>query len=184
MRKREITGVSGSEDSAQAVGPQGRACTPAKIYMKTSLTRIYFKGVLNFIVQPWTFLCLGIGLSHKTGSLFIMPAAILAAFGSLMLMIIPACEDAILLSAYKKKSTLPSATALPEKKEDFFIFITCSPLVLILFGVSLEQALLYLLLLCAFSYTLIWIVKTLQIILSKKLDVLYLESIKKYDANL
>ncbi len=74
----------------------------ARFTKRSSVTGYYFDTILNFIVQPLFFMSLGVWLSGNGVSQAPFWAAI-ASYGSLMLMILPMTEDAVLLSIYRKK---------------------------------------------------------------------------------
>jgi len=71
---------------------------------KSSLSGYFFDTVVNFFVQPLTFLALGIGLRGPLG----MTLGFVAMFGYMMLSLIPMCQDCILLQEYRKKGSVPA----------------------------------------------------------------------------
>lgn len=72
---------------------------------KSSLSGYFFDTVVNFFVQPLTFLALGLGLREPIWIMF----GFVAMFGCMMLSLIPMCQDCILLQEYRKRGRVPTA---------------------------------------------------------------------------
>ena len=89
----------------------------ARYYKKSSASGLYFDTILNAIVPPLTFFSLGWSLGASDNSWTWVAAGSTAAYGSLMLLIIPYCEAMVLRQW--SESTRPSekkAVAPSEKK--------------------------------------------------------------------
>lgn len=71
---------------------------------KSSLSGYFFDTVVNFFVQPLTFLALGLGLREPIWIMF----GFVAMFGCMMLSLIPMCQDCILLQEYRKRGSVPA----------------------------------------------------------------------------
>lgn len=74
----------------------------ARLRKETSLSGTFFDTVINFLVQPFTFLGLAVGLVPQTGwgTLY---WGFVAAMGSLMLLAIPMTEESILFNESTKQ---------------------------------------------------------------------------------
>lgn len=95
----------------------------ARLRNDTSLAGTFFDTVINFLIQPFTFLGLCVGLGPRTGweALY---WGMIAALGSLMLLAIPMTEEAVLFNesikrkvTYQKNGHRNSSKA---KDRDFF----------------------------------------------------------------
>lgn len=95
----------------------------ARLRNEISLSGTFFDTVINFLIQPFTFICLGIGLAERTGwsTLYY---GVIAALGSLMLLAIPMTEEAVLFNeSIKKRHTYQRTNAQGSdgiQKRDFF----------------------------------------------------------------
>lgn len=87
----------------------------ARLRKEVSPTGFYFDTIANAFVPPLTFVGLGIGLTNQDGSLIWLYLGLAAAYASLMFLLIPFCESAILLQWLrdKKGTSLKSA---PQKE--------------------------------------------------------------------
>lgn len=74
----------------------------ARLRNESSLSGTFFDTVINFLIQPFTFLGLCVGLVQETGwqTLF---WGLVAASGSLMLLAIPMTEEAVLFNESIKR---------------------------------------------------------------------------------
>ena len=88
----------------------------ARYTKQSSATGFFFDTVVNFFVQPWMFFSIGLGL-ERWGYAGASALGILAAFASLMLIIMPMCEDSVLLHLFRKKGTIPAQSVKPAATE-------------------------------------------------------------------
>jgi|GEM_PF-1683954 len=156
---------------------------------KTSLTGYFFDTVVNFFIQPLTFLSMGYGLRTP----FFFGLGIAAAFGSLMLSVIPMCEDSILLHTYRKKGVSPMDAGSPDPSSasssflrrvfslahhlvtypSFLCLLTGAYLFLSLTTLISAQALIgFFLFFYAFLVTGVWVLQLAYKIYSRKLDAI------------
>jgi len=154
---------------------------------KTSVTGYFFDTAVNFFVQPATFFAIGVGLGSPWGD----AAGVIAAFGNLMLNMIPMCEDSIRLSICRKNGSLPVSTvpetqpnAVPGVMKRVFVFlhrvVTYPVFLLILTGsylfffvfrvMQMRTLMLVILVLYAGCVSLVWIAQLVHKILTRKLD--------------
>lgn len=159
---------------------------------KSSPSGYFYDTVVNFIVQPLFFLGLGAGLLQLYPGFLTFGLIFLACFGCFMLMVIPMCEDAVILSLNKKTGILPAEalsaaaepSALPlsplKRIFSFWHLLSTFPNVLaLLTGLSLLlffsegafRALLYgTYLFYAVSFTMIWILQLYHKVSARRLD--------------
>ncbi|MSR76810.1 MAG: CDP-alcohol phosphatidyltransferase family protein [Candidatus Omnitrophica bacterium] len=150
---------------------------------KASATGFYFDTIVNFMIQPLTFLALGICLDKPHWG-------ITGAYGFLMLMILPMCEDVIRYSLLKKEGTRHPSEANPAKSKispsfpktifmawhkllnfpDFLLVISSSYLVCKGFSIAMAGVFNLLLIFYALSANLIWILQLTQKVMTRKLD--------------
>lgn len=162
----------------------------ARLTQKSSVTGFFFDTVINFIVQPITFFSLGFALQGKFPQMLYW--GIFGAFGYLMLMILPVCEDAVLLHLWKqnppgKTGTLPLENSSSSSKSfgrrifavwhkgvlypNLLLTLTCLFLVAFFTRITFESILFVLLIFYAFSSNLIWILQLIHIIAFQKMDL-------------
>jgi len=78
-------------------------------YTKTSSpSGFFFDTVINYIIEPLIFLGIGCGLSGWSANAW-LALAVLGAFGSLLLGLIPMCEDSVIFTLCRKAGKLPRA---------------------------------------------------------------------------
>jgi hypothetical protein len=162
----------------------------ARYTKASSPTGFYFDTIVNFIIEPWIFFAIGLGLAEEGYNLAETLGA-LSAFGALMLMIVPVCEDAIILHLHKKRQ--PLADEKPASKEvtqdqktmlrsffsywhksilfpNFLLFLTASFLIFPLIGFPTHAILYAFLFYFAFSSSIIWSLQLFNKVQSRKLD--------------
>ncbi len=81
----------------------------ARYTKASSHSGFFFDTVINYIIEPFLFLGMGIGLSGWAGDIW-LAFALFAAFGSVLLGLIPMCEDSVILTASRKAGKLPVAS--------------------------------------------------------------------------
>ena len=163
----------------------------ARYTKQSSPTGFFFDTVVNFIVLPWTFFTLGAGIESLSYRLS-LAMGILGAFSSLMLMILPLCEDAVMLNLMKKGVRAPAAKeeVMPPAIDhsgsllrrifsywhqtilfpNYLLFMTAAYLLLPLAGVPRNILLQLFLVYYSLSVTAIWILQLINKVKSKKLD--------------
>jgi phosphatidylglycerophosphate synthase len=164
----------------------------ARYTKASSNSGFFFDTVINFIVEPLIFLGIGCGLSGWTANPW-LGLAVLAAFSSLFLGLIPMCEDSVIFISCRKAGKLPQAA--PQAKTEaepkdqpslirrFFSFwhlsITFPSVILsltifyavsFLIGMPRVSAIQIYLCYYAVSVTVVWIAQLYHKIHSRKLD--------------
>lgn len=158
----------------------------ARYTRKASATGFYFDTMINFIVQPLAFLSLGICLNSLNWG-------IAGAYGFLMLMILPMCEDVIHYSLLKKTGSsqivvsvsstepaLESTRSFPKTAfviwhklltfPNFLLVTTLSYMACKVFHISSLFIFSFLLIFYALSSNLVWVIQLTEKIKSHKLD--------------
>jgi hypothetical protein len=161
-------------------------------YLKmSSPTGFYWDTVVNFIVQPCVFYGMGLGLAavHFPAGLF---WGALSALSSLMLMILPVCEDSIVHHLSRKQGKLPEVVPRAAEKggesgtgflkklfmlwhrsilyPNFLLFLTAAMILFPFMYVPPAQVLGIFLIYFALSATGVWILQLFHKIRFKKLD--------------
>lgn len=78
----------------------------ARYTKASSQSGFFFDTIINYIIEPLMFLGIGCGLSAGNAGPWIV-LAVLSAFGSLLLGLIPLCEDSVILTLSRKRGQLP-----------------------------------------------------------------------------
>lgn len=162
----------------------------ARYTKASSNSGFFFDTVINFIVEPLIFLGIGCGLSGWMADRW-LGLAVLAAFGSLFLGLIPMCEDAVILISSRKAGKLPrvesQAQAAPSQPPSLtrrlfsfwhlsitfpsaILSLTVFYAVSFLIGLPRVYVMQIFLIYYAVSVTVIWIAQLFQQIHSRKLD--------------
>ncbi len=160
-------------------------------YTKTSShSGFFFDTVINYIIEPFLFLGIGIGLSGLRGDIW-LAFALFAAFGSVLLGLIPMCEDSVVLTACRKAGKLPAALpaeasgptiAVPDLRRLFSLWhlsitfpsvilsLSAIGFVMLATGWPLATGFRFYLVYYAMSITVIWIAQLIHKVRTRKLD--------------
>ena len=167
----------------------------ARYTKQSSPTGFYFDTVVNFIAQPCFFYGFGLGLTKDGGGIFYALAAV-SAFSALLLMVLPLCEDAIVLSLSQKAGILPPAPHASTGEEpkpgfakqcfmiwhesilfpNFLLVLTAAAFFLLFMPARVFGILSILFVYDTLSCTGIWILQLAQKVRSKKLDAAFNEN--------
>ena len=159
-------------------------------YRKTvSVTGLYFDTIANAIVQPLAFAAMGVSVWSATGDLDHLAVGLVSAYASLMLLVIPYCEAAVLLQwtqSGKMKLVGPGGPAGALSGASFFRrafsmlhFLSAFPSILPILTLATLAASFYgfavdVLALLLWSYavvsTVVWVGILVNLVISKKLE--------------
>ena len=161
----------------------------ARLTKKTSATGLFFDTLANAIVQPLAFYALGAGLARSGGGAWQQIGA-LAAYGSLMMLVVPYCTAETLMNwkgpngrAEKTAPAMPMNVSFPKRAFVFIHQLVTFPVILPLLTLAtlgfywldarwLENVLRGTLAFYAAAVTVVWTARVVHIVLTRKIDTL------------
>ncbi len=146
----------------------------ARLGQSSSATGLYFDTIANAIVPPFTFLALGVGLRLHTERELPFFLSLIAAYASMMLLMITYCESAVLLQCAKGPIPSPAGERVSSRptllKAAFLAlhtavafpsFLLATTVRLLLVSFALPQARPLFLMVCLYLYavaaTVVWV---------------------------